>query len=232
MVIWERVKFLASHSIPYAGPNPRHATIWKNRSTSLRDCLLGVGTAGVSLGTDHPHLVGMIRAQSNLLNVLEVTPLLGRNFVPADTVKGRDQVAIVAYSLWQSLFHGDSEIIGKSIRIRQNPYTVIGVLPRDFQFPKRSILSPFPSGQSATTAPPVEIVMPFAISLNEYSWNGEYGNWIALGRLKPHASVGQAESELNVITRQIVAQMPANEHIGDPDALLAYVPAHAGGDGG
>ena len=224
VVIWEKVKYLATTSIPYTGANPRHATIWKERAQSFSNlCLLGVGTRGISLGVDHPHLVGSIRAQSNFLNLLEVTPLLGRNFVPSDEIKGHDQVAILAYSIWQTLFHGDPNVIGKSVRLADAPYEVIGVLPKDFQFPKRNVLNSFPSKQGATTAPPVEIVTPAVIDPNGYGWNSDYGNWIVLGRLKPGVSVGQAATELDMLQQQIVREMPAGEQSGGRDTLLAYV---------
>lgn len=224
VVLWERVKFLASESTPYTGANPRHEAFWKDHSSAYSDlCLLGIGTRGVSLSGDHPHLVGSIRAEPNFFNLLRVTPLLGRNFTPSDAIKGHDEVAILTYSLWQSMFHGDPSAIGKSIRVADAPYEIIGILPEDFQFPKRDILNSFPSRQTATTAPPVAIVTPLALDPNQYGWNGDYGNWIALGRLKPGISVQQAESELNVIQRQIVNQMPASERERDPDALLGYV---------
>ncbi len=224
VVIWERVKFLSTRSSnPYTGPNPRHEAVWKERSTSFSDlCLLGTGTRGVSIGVDHPHLVGSIRAQPSFLNVLQVNPFLGRNFVPSDAVKGHDQVAILAYSLWQSMFHGDQNAIGKSIRLGGVPYTVIGVLPKNFQFPKRSVLNSFPSKQSVATGQPIEIVTPVVINPNDYGWNSDYGNWIALGRLKPGISASQATAQLNILQRQILSEMPASER-GSPDSLLAYV---------
>jgi predicted permease len=66
-------------------------------------------------------------------------------------------------------------------------------------------------------------VTPLAIDPNKYGWNSDYGNWIALGRLNSGVSVRQAESELNIIQRQIVAHMPAGEQAGGSDTLLAYV---------
>ncbi len=69
--------------------------------------MLQGGSSGVALGKEHPRLMGTIRANPNLLDVLEVTPLLGRGFRAEDSVKGHDNVAILTYSLWQSLFHGD-----------------------------------------------------------------------------------------------------------------------------
>jgi MacB-like periplasmic core domain/FtsX-like permease family len=129
VVIWERVKYLASRSAPYTGPNPRHEAIWKERAGAFRDlCLIGVGTRGVSVGAAHPQLVGSLRAQANFLNVLAVNPLLGRNFTPEDTVKGHDRVVILSYSMWQRVFNGASDVTRKTLRIADLPYEIVGVL--------------------------------------------------------------------------------------------------------
>ena len=223
VVIWERVKFLATSAVPYTGANPRHEDYWKQRSRAFSDmCLLGVGTRGVSLGVDHPHLVGSIRAEPNFLNVLEVTPFIGRNFTPYDAVKGRDTVAIITYSMWQQLFHADPNVIGRSLRVSGISYQVIGVLPKDFRFPKRSVLSSFPSKQGVATAPEVQILMPVAVNAADYGWDSDFGNWIALGRLKAGVSVQQAQSQLDIILRQMIDELARGQNL-PPDALLAYV---------
>lgn len=225
VVIWERVKFLATESAPYTGPNPRHEAYWQDHNRAFSNLsLLAVGTRGVSLGVDHPHLVGSIRAQPNFLDALAVTPTMGRNFVPADAVQGHDTVVIITYSMWQTLFHGDPHVLGKTLRIADTPYQVIGVLPRDFQFPKRNVLSPFPSKQGIVAAPPVEIVTPAVIDPRYgYGWNSDYGNWLTIARLKPGITAQQAEAQLNILQREIVDQMPASDRSPGTDSLLAYV---------
>src|SRR5579875_433150 len=96
VVLWEKVKFLTTKSIPYTGANPRHELFWHDHNTVFSGmCLLAVGTRGVPLGGDHPQLVGSIRALPNFLNVLEVSPALGRNFVADDGVEGHNQVVII-----------------------------------------------------------------------------------------------------------------------------------------
>src|SRR5581483_3186203 len=84
--------------------------------------------------------------------------------------------------------------------------------------------NPFPSKQSAGASPLIEIVTPLVINPNnQYGWNSDYGNLIALGRLKPGVTVGQAEAQLNIIQQQIVNEMPADQRDSSPNALLAYV---------
>ena len=121
VVVWERVRFLEK-LFPYTGANPRHADIWRKQSTAFTDLtLLQQGATGISLGNDHPRLVGRIIAQPKLLDILGVQPSQGRNFLPEETVKGHEKVAIISHRLWQSLFNGDSAVIGRSVQIAGTP---------------------------------------------------------------------------------------------------------------
>ncbi len=224
VVAWERVKFLAPD--PYTGPNPRHEDLWQKRATVFSGLtLLQQGAAGVALGNEHPRLIGALITYPNLLDVLQVRPLLGRAFRPDDAIEGRDNVAILTYGLWQSLFDGDPKVIGKTVRLADVPHQVIGVLPRNFQFPDGNSLDAFPSSskQSGGTVPQTAIFLPAVMDLNKLSWDGNFGNWIALGRLKPGISVKQAEAQLDTIQDQIVQQAPPDERGSDPHPLGAYL---------
>lgn len=221
VVAWERVRFLSSEP---TGPNPRHADLWQKRATSFSGLtLLRQGAGGLTLGTEHPHLVGTVVCYPNLFEVLQAAPLLGRTFLPEDGVKGHDNVAILTYPLWQSFFHSDPNVIGKTVRLADTVREVIGVLPAGFHFPNRNALRSFRSKQPASSAPEPAIFLPVAIDLSQFSWNGEYGNWIALARLKPGVSVRQAEAQLTSIEAQVVHEMPAGQRDDRPGALLAWV---------
>ena len=97
VVIWEKVHFLEK-LFPLTGANARHEDIWRRQSTAFSDLtLLQQGSTGVSLGSsDHPRLVGRIIAQPNLLDILGVQPAIGRNFLPEESVPGREKVAIIS----------------------------------------------------------------------------------------------------------------------------------------
>lgn len=221
VVAWERVRFLSSEA---AGPNPRHVDLWQRRATAFTGLtLLRQGASGLTLGAEHPYLVGTVTASPNLFEVLQVTPMLGRLFLPEDGVKGRDKVAILAFPFWQSFFHGDPNVIGKTVRLADIPREVIGVLPASFHFPNKNALRSFRSKQPASSVPGPAIFVPAVIDLSQISWNGDYGNWVALARLKPGVGIGQAEAELTAFEAQIVQEMPADQRDGRPGALLAYV---------
>lgn len=220
VAIWEHPPFLNFGGL---GPDPRHENLWQERATAFSGmALMQNGTEGLSIGTDHPRLVGTVLCQSNLLDVLRVAPILGRDFGPEDNVEGRDNVAIIAYSLWQSLFHGDPNVIGKTVRLADVPRTVIGVLPADFHFPNGDVLRAFYSKQPVSSAPSPAIFIPAAVQLSDFSWNGGYGDWVAIARLKPGVSIRRAAAQLNAIQAEIL-QLPAYEGNRQPGTLTASV---------
>ncbi|HKW12274.1 MAG TPA: ABC transporter permease [Gemmatimonadaceae bacterium] len=79
---------------------------------------------------DRPELVSTTRASASLLDVLGKRPLLGRMFLPSEDVPGGPRFVLVSYESWQSRFGGDRQILGRTVRLDDVPYTVIGVLPR------------------------------------------------------------------------------------------------------
>ena len=221
VVAWEKVRFLGPDHV---GPNPRHFDLWEKRATAFSGmALLRQGAGGLTLGTEHPRLVGTVACSSNLLDVIQVRPILGRGFLPEDNVKGRDNVAILSYSLWQTVFRGDPQVVGKTVRLANTPREVIGVLPADFHFPNRNALRAFATNQSASSVPEPAIFIPAALELGEMGWNSDYGNWIALARLKPGMSIRQAEAQLTSIQTQIVREMPAAQRDDHPASLQASV---------
>ena len=223
VVIWEKVHYLEK-LFPLAGANARHEDIWRRQSTAFSDMtLLQQGYIGVSLNNnDHPRLVGRIVAQPNLLDILGTQPAIGRNFLPEEAVEGREKVAIISYSLWQSLFKSDTSVTGKSILIAGTPYQVVGVLPEDFYFPKSNELSPSPL---SLQSPDNEIITPLAIDpTKSFGWNSDYGNYVALGRLKPGVTIAQATENLNTIDDYIAHQIPPGQLNGPlKGALAAYI---------
>jgi predicted permease len=219
VVVWERVRFLEK-LFPYVGANPRHADIWRRQSTAFTDLtLLQQGSTGISLGADHPRLVGKISALPNLLDILGVQPTLGRNFLPEEAVKGHENVAIISYHLWQTLFNGDTNVIGRSVQITGTPFQIVGVLPQSFYFPKANELS---VSLLASHLPDNEIITPLAIDpTRNFGWNSDYGNYVALGHLKPGISIAQATENLNVVADNIARQIPPNQLDGPAKGALA-----------
>ena len=87
-------------------------------------------------GGARPERVMLRVVLPSLVPTLGVEPVRGRNFVPEETAKGRDHVALITYGLWQRRFSGADDAVGKSVRLDNVDYQIVGVLPRDFQFEK------------------------------------------------------------------------------------------------
>jgi predicted permease len=200
---WESVRFLSDDA---TGPNPRHVDVWRKRATAFGGLTwLRQMAMGLSLGTEHPRLTGTVVSIPNLFDILQVQPLVGRTFIAEDGVKGHDNAAVLTYSLWQDLFRGDSGVIGKTIRLGDVSRVIVGVLPADFHFPSGSALRSFKrAGQTVSAAPEPAIFIPMAMDITQVPWNGNYGNWVTLGRLKPGFTMAQAAAQLNAVQAQIL----------------------------
>ena len=85
-------------------------------------------------GGARPERVTLRVVLPSLLPTLGVQPARGRNFLPEETTKGRDHVAVITHGLWQRQFGGAEDAIGKPVHLDNVAYQVVGILPRDFQF--------------------------------------------------------------------------------------------------
>src|SRR2546425_1637123 len=85
-------------------------------------------------GSGDPAAVNATRMSGEVFAALGVPPLLGRTFTQQEDEE-QQQVAVLSYGMWRSRFHGDANVLGSKILLYRKPYTVIGVMPRDFEFP-------------------------------------------------------------------------------------------------
>jgi predicted permease len=146
------------------------------------------------------------RASANLFDVLGVAPELGRTFLPQEDTPGNDHVVILTDSFWRNRFHGDPEIVGRSITLDGKAFQVVGILPASFRFPKGAQLGLF------TEFPPrTDYFKPLGLDPKQFDQIGEF-DFAAIARLKPGTSARQALAELNVIQARIVKD--AKETVG------------------
>ncbi len=78
--------------------------------------------------------VNTVEVSGNFLAVVGVRPILGAGF-PADVFYSRDRLVLMSHRLWESRFSSDAAIVGKTIRLNDDQFTVAGVMPRGFDFP-------------------------------------------------------------------------------------------------
>lgn len=176
--------------------NPRHVENWAAHAQTLAGAaMLQTAAVSVSAGTDHPELLEGMNVAPNFFSVLGVEPALGRSFLPSEAVQGHDNEVILAWGAFQRYFHGNAGAIGRTLRVGGTPSTVVGVLPRDFRFPRVEEMA---TGVTNTAAEPYEIFAPLVVDLANESDDYDY-NYLAIARLKPGVPVERAQAELTTI---------------------------------
>ncbi len=144
----------------------------------------GLGTEG-----DVQPILGC-RVSANFFDVLAVTPAAGRLFSAAEEQPGADQVAIVSYGSWQRRFGGDPRLLGKTISLNGRAYTIVGIMPKDFDYPV-----------------PVELWVPLALTPAERADRTQL-SLSALARLKREVSVSQASVVLAGFSHRLQQEFP------------------------
>src|SRR5215475_894716 len=149
-------------------------------------------------GMGDPAAVNATRMSGEVFAALGVQPLLGRTFTQHEDEEN-EQVAVLSYGMWQNRFHGDTNVLGSKILLYRKPFTVIGVMPRDFEFP----LNPGHANQS-------EFWLPLSLQPEEFTAGGP-ASWNSrmVGRLRPGITAAQAQSDADRVARQTMRDYPA-----------------------
>lgn len=148
------------------------------------------GDFNLSAGGNVQPVLGC-RVSANFFDVLGVHPALGRSFNPVEEQSGADQVAVVSYGFWQSRFGGDAAFLGKVIQVNGEKYTVVGIMPRGFDYPV-----------------PMELWVPLSLSPAEKADRAKL-SLESLARLKPGIDVAQARSAVDPVAERLRQEYPA-----------------------
>jgi predicted permease len=213
VVMREVVEELRSQR-PSEPDNYLHYLRLKQNSKTLEDAaIFHQPGLSVSPNGDRPRIVGGVTASPNLFRLLGVQPVLGRDFVPDDAVKGAPSVVVLTNDGWQAFFAGNPKVVGQTLRIGGEPSTVIGVLPPDFRFPQIAI-GPGIAAQTDAETRQTMIFRPLVPS----DWDlktdiGNY-NYRVIGRLRPGVTVEQVSSELGALQRSYPLSAHLPYHLG------------------
>jgi len=146
-----------------------------------------------------PTRIEVTRAGAGLFSLLGVEPMIGRTFTALEDRPGHD-VVVLSYSLWQRVFRGQPDILGRPLRLDRRPFTIVGIMPASFEFPRRGPLF---------NSTPADVWIPRAFSAEETSARGMYFNNSVLARLAPGVTLTQAQSEMKAMGRRIRENYPA-----------------------
>lgn len=166
---------------------------WRARSRVLTLMAAYEGPRSMVLADGREHeLVTTSRVSADMFALLGVRPALGRFPSAAEFRPGAERVAVIAYGLWQRRYGGRSGVLGRTLVLDEEPWTIVGVAPRELEFPNNA----------ADVWLPMQVVLETTSRANRHLR--------ILGRLGEGASVDDARGELAHIARDLAAEYPAS----------------------
>src|SRR5215470_2070032 len=170
--------------------SPRNFTDIRGRNQSF-DSYFALNYVSFTLtGDQQPEALNGVLASADFGRVVGMAPALGRVFSAEEDAPGKDHVALIGDGLWRRRFGANPQILGRNVQLNGEQYTIIGVMPPDFNFPNVS----------------VEVWAPLALDLSKYGPGSAF--LIGVARLKPNVTVEQAGADLRNIAEQIKKEVP------------------------
>jgi putative ABC transport system permease protein len=177
---------------------------WRDQTQVFEEVSDFDSTNFVLAGGDEAERIPGCHISSNLFRVLGVSPRVGRDFNAEDEQPGHEDIILVSHELWQRRFGADPNLIGKPLKLDNKSYTVVGIMPPGFNFPRW--LEPV----GAKNLAKAELWAPLVIDAEAISKRGaRYLS--AIGRLRPGMRLAQAQAELEPVVRALEQQYPENE---------------------
>ena len=165
---------------------------WQDKS-GVFDKMVGFSAFITALSDlEPPEEFFIYRTSPGLFDLIGTQPMLGRGFSPEDEKEGGEKVLILFHDFWRQHFASDPNAIGKTVRLRDEPYTVIGVMPPGFNFYNR---------QADALAP-----MPWTDRLLRFSRN--YRNWKVMAQLKPGTDLSETQAQADVFAANLARDYP------------------------
>ena len=143
-----------------------------------------------------PQRVHAMAVTPSWFTLLRVTPALGRPFLEEEGEVGREREVILSHGLWEQLYAGDKSAIGRDLRISGQPFKIVGVMPANFDF----------------IDPEVRLWMPIAFTAEEKTQHHS-NNWTYIGRLKPGATLEQAQAQVDALNSENLERFPEFKEI-------------------
>lgn len=145
-------------------------------------------------GDAEPERLSAARVTANLFDALGTEAMNGRTFTAEEDVSGRDDVVALSHGLWRRRFGGEPSIVGSTIRVDGRLRTVVGVMPASFRLPV-----------DYETEDATQLWVPLALNPDDLGGRG-FHNLQGVGRLRPGATIEQANAELEVLTRRWIEE--------------------------
>jgi predicted permease len=149
-------------------------------------------------GVAQPDRIKAARVTGNLFSLLDVPPMMGRILLPEDDRAGGPKLVVVSYAFWKQQLHSESGVLGKSIRLDEQPYTIVGVMPASFRFPF----------DGTPLSDPADLWVPMEFSQAEIQARAVSYDVRMLARLKDGVSLPQARADVERIANALIQEHP------------------------
>jgi predicted permease len=205
VLLWERFPTQGLERIPVSAPEYLD---YEKQATSFEK-IGAFNYAAYNLTTgDVPERVSGAVVSPTLFPLLGVEPIKGRVFTQEEGGQRRDDVVIISARLWERRFNSDPTIVGNKISLNGRPHTVVGIMPRKFDFPL-----PLFNVQGSRFASRPDIWKPIAFTNDELSarYSRSYG---VIGRLRRGVSNAQAQAQIDTVTANFRQMNPKNYPAG------------------
>jgi putative ABC transport system permease protein len=172
---------------------------WRQHAQSFEQVVAYTGSGFTLTGRGEPEPLRGATVASGFFSMLGVPPALGRVLLDEENLPGHEKVAVLGHGLWQRRFGGDPAVVGQTVALNGATYTVVGVMPRGFQFPEQAELWT-----------PLAPVGPFERLLASRG-----SLWLSVtARLKPGVSLASAQAEMDTVATAINKAYPDNSTYG------------------
>src|SRR5262245_23922672 len=170
---------------------PANFLDWRRQSRTLVEIAAWGQEEQALASQDHADSVVAAFVSFNFFSVLGVNPLRGRVFTSEEDKPDRDTVALLSYGLWQRRFGGDPNLVGQRVNLDGSQYTVVGIMPPGFQYPRGA-----------------EIWTPLALNANQTQMREAHFLQV-IARRRPDASLAQVRAEMETIASSLAQQYPS-----------------------
>jgi putative ABC transport system permease protein len=167
----------------------REFTVWRDQSQLFESFAGMTGTGFTITGRGEPELAIGQQVTPSFFQVLRVAPALGRAFFEAEGKSGQDHVVILSHAFWREKFEMRTDVLGETIIMNGQPYSVVGVMPEDFDFPRRQ----------------VKLWVPAALDGPLFQENLDAHFLRAIGRLKPGVTAERLKTEIDLLGTRVNA---------------------------
>jgi putative ABC transport system permease protein len=171
---------------------------WQVQSHAFEAMTLFTGPQNLNAsGVGEPETVSVSRTQANFFSVLGVAPERGRGFAQGEDASGANYVAVLSYGFCQRQFGATANAIGKAIELDFRKYTVVGVMPRTFNYPES-----------------IDVWVPLEMTVDNLGHRGSY-SYRMIGRTRTGITIAQAQADLSAVAKRLEKLYPVtNSDLG------------------